>query len=185
VTGFQVSSATEADLPEISHVHVQGWRSAYSGVINQDYLDSLDIAEREKKWREMFDPHKMPLLIARDGQGVLAGFINFGKLQTPPPGMSPIRPLYSGEIYALYVLPEYWGKGLGSTLMLEAVQGLKEMRHRSMCLWVLEKNKRAISFYKKNKGERCGKQHITIGGDEVREVCFGWRNLDSFNASTR
>ena len=50
------------------------------------------------------------------------------------------------------------------------------MKHKSMCLWVLEKNERAVSFYKKLGGERCGKKEIEIGKSKVKEVCFGWRN---------
>ena len=78
--------------------------------------------------------------MAYDENGTAAGFVNFGKIKTAPPGMSPIRPLYSGEIYALYILPAYWRQGLGTLLIGQAAQELTLMKHKSLCLWVLEKN---------------------------------------------
>ena len=108
--------------------------------------------------------------------GTPMGFVNYGRVRTPLPGSSPIRPLYSGEIYAIYVLGAYWRQGVGTSLMTEAVQGLRAMKHKSMCLWVLEKNDRAGSFYKRHGGERCGKKDIEIGSSRVKEICFGWRD---------
>lgn len=105
-----------------------------------------------------------------------AGFVSYGRLKTPPPGSSPIRPLYSAEIYGLYLLPAYYRQGLGTRLMAEAAQQLRAMKHKSLCLWVIEKNNRAVSFYKERGGERIGKHDIEIGPSRVREICFGWRD---------
>ncbi|MCB9990035.1 MAG: GNAT family N-acetyltransferase [Rhodospirillales bacterium] len=173
---FTIRPVTEDDLPALSYIHVQGWKDAYGGMVDQAYLDSLDPAQREIRWREWFDPEQKPVFMAFDAQDNPAGFVNFGRLQTPPPGSSPIRPLYSGEVYAIYILSPYWRQGLGTELMRVAAQGLSDMRHKSLCLWVLEKNARAVSFYKKRGGERCGKKDIEIGPSTAREICFGWRD---------
>jgi hypothetical protein len=60
--------------------------------------------------------------------------------------------------------------------MRGAAQSLAALKHKSLCLWVLEKNERAANFYKKLGGERCGKKDIEIGPTTAREICFGWRD---------
>ena len=56
-----------------------------------------------------------------------------------------------GEIFALYVLADYYGKGVGRKLM---DVGLEQIKHFSQVrLWVLKENRRAIRFY-----EKCGFQ---------------------------
>jgi len=173
---MDIRVAEAADIPALAHIHVQGLRDAYGGIVDPNWLDNLTDDAQEQQWREWLDPAQRPVLMAFDDQGASMGFVNYGRLRTPPPGSSPIRPLYSGEIYALYVLPQYWRQGVGARLMREAALGLAAMKHKSLCLWVLEKNERAGGFYKKMGGERCGKKDIEIGSSTPREICFGWRN---------
>lgn len=173
---FTVRRAVKSDAPAIARLHVQGWRDAYGGLVAQPWLDGLDEAGRAEKWEGFLEQDHGPVFMAFDQGGAEAGFVNYGRLRTPVPGQSPIRPLYSGEIYALYILSPYWRMGLGTQLMRRAAEGLREMKHKSLCLWVLEGNSRAAGFYKALGGERCGKKDVEIGGATVREICFGWRN---------
>lgn len=173
---FVISNAAIDDAGDIARIHVAGWQAAYGGIIDQAYLDSLSVEQRAQSWRYWIEEDKTITLLARDGNRDPAGFCSCGKLKTPPPGSSPIRPLYSSEIYAIYILPEYWRQGLGTLLVKAAAQKLREMKHKSLCLWVLEKNRRGTSFYKKLGGERCGKKEVTFGPTTAREVCYGWRD---------
>ena len=50
---------------------------------------------------------------------------------------------------ALYVLADYYGKGVGRKLMDAGLEHIK--RFSQVCLWVLKENRRAIRFY-----EKCG-----------------------------
>jgi GNAT superfamily N-acetyltransferase len=177
---FTVRKATKDDVSDLAHLHVQGWRDAYGGLLDADYIESKTVALREKQWAEWFDEDLTKTLIAYDENGTAAGFISFGKLKTPPPGMSPIRPLYAAEIYAFYILEPFWRQGLGTKFMHEASNVLAAEKVKSICLWVLEKNKRAVSFYKKTGGERCGKMDVEFGPTKAREICFGWRDTSRF-----
>lgn len=173
---FTIRKACTDDIPSIAHIHVAGWQAAYGGIVDQGYLDSLSTEKREQDWQKWFADGNMNVLVSEDAEGNVSGFTSFGKLRTPLPGMSPIRPLYSAEIYAIYTLPDSWGTGVGKALMEGSVKELAIMKHKSLCLWVLEKNKRAVSFYKKLGGERCGKKDIEIGPTTAREIAFGWRD---------
>lgn len=174
--GFAIRPAVEADISALAHIQIEGWRDSYGGIVNQKFLDDLSPEKQEEDWKKWFAEGLMKTLIADDEGGPAAGFVSFGKLRTPIPGGSPIRPLYSSEIYAIYILPGCQRQGLGQQLMRAAALQLKEMKHRSTCLWVLEKNEKAVSFYKKLGGQRCGKKDIEIGGTKVKDVAFGWRD---------
>ncbi|HTK85368.1 MAG TPA: GNAT family N-acetyltransferase [Patescibacteria group bacterium] len=175
---WNIRQAIAGDEKNLAHLHVQGWRDAYGGLIDQSFLDSLDENDRAEKWTQWLKETHGPVLMAFDAGNKPAGFVNFGKLRTPLPGQSAIRPLYTGEIYAIYILAPYWRKGLGRALMRAAAEGLASQKHKSMCLWVLEGNERAIGFYKALGGQRCGKKEIEIAGSTRTELCFGWRNTD-------
>lgn len=174
---LEIRTATEADIPDIAEIHVAGWQGAYGGIVDQDYLDSFTVPMRIEKWKEHFDNGESQAMIAYL-DGIAVGFVDCGPLRTAPAGTSKIRPLYSSEIYALYLKPDYFRQGIGAALMNEAVQALKAQKHQSMCLWVLDKNKRGCSFYEKMGGQRVGKMMIEIGSTKAKEVCYAWRDID-------
>ncbi len=41
-----IRPARVEDAAEMAGVHVQSWRSAYRGLVPQDFVDGLDIARR-------------------------------------------------------------------------------------------------------------------------------------------
>jgi len=173
----EIREATEADIPDIAAIHVAGWHGAYGGIVDQGYIDSKTVESRIQDWQEWLNEDSSKHLIAfYHDQPV--GFVGYGALRTAPPGTSKIRPLYSSEIYGLYLVPDVFRKGIGTSLMQEAVKNLKEQKHQSMCLWVLDKNKRACSFYEFMGGQRVGKKMIEFGPTKAKEVCYGWRDID-------
>ena len=173
---IEIREATEADIPDIAKIHVAGWHGAYGGIVDQGYLDGFTVEMRIPKWEENFAAGEGRTLLAYI-DGVAVGFVSYGALRTPPPGMSKIRPLYSGEIYALYLEPEYFRQGIGTALIQKAIEKLQEQKHQSMCLWVLDKNKRGCGFYEAIGGKRVGKMMVEIGPNKLKEVCYGWRDL--------
>jgi GNAT superfamily N-acetyltransferase len=52
-----------------------------------------------------------------------------------------------GELYALYVDPDEWGRGTGGALLGAASQRLAASGWRDASLWVLSGNVRARRFY--------------------------------------
>lgn len=173
---INIHPATKEDAEDLALIHVEGWRSSYDGLVPAEFLDGLDRAKYAANWAEWLGAGTTEALIAHDPDGKAAGFVSFGKLRTPIPGMSPIRPLYAAEIYAVYILPAYWRAGLGRRLLGEAAVALREKKLKSLCLWVMEGNKRAVSFYKALGGQRIGSKKVEIGGRTLTEIAFGWRD---------
>lgn len=171
-----IRKATKSDIPDIAAIHVAGWQGAYGGIVDQDYLDSVTVEKRIEQWSEWFADETATRLVACQDNKIV-GFITFGTLKTAPAGTSKIRPLYSSEIYALYILPEVFRQGVGTSLMKVAVNELQIQKHQSLCLWVLKDNKRACHFYEKMGGQRIGKKMVEFGPTKAKEVCYGWREI--------
>lgn len=172
---FTLRPATIDDAESLARIHVAGWQESYGGLVDQSFLDSLSVATRTENWRTWLGDANTHVIIAHDENGA-AGFVSAGPLRTPPPGMSMIRPLYTSEIYALYLMPAAMRQGLGTQLMAAAATEMKTRKHKSLCLWVLEGNKRAIAFYKARGGQKCGTKKVDIGGKMLPEAAFGWRD---------
>lgn len=172
---LRIVPATAEDIPAIAALHVEGWKAAYGGLVDQGYLDSLSAEKRMATWAELMASGESRTLIAEiDGRA--AGFCTTGRTKTPPPGSSPIRPSHSGEVYALYLHPDFWRQGVGTALLRAGAKDLKEHRHSSLCLWVLDGNSRARAFYEKMNGQKLGGRMIEIGPSTLKEVCYGWRD---------
>lgn len=110
--------------------------------------------------------------------GKIVGFILFGRIKTRPAFDQGVVPRYGGEIYALYVHPDYFRQGIGTKLFQAACEKLADDKLTSMVLWAIKKNKRACAFYESMGGERIAKQRVDIGQKSwAEESCFGWRDV--------
>jgi ribosomal protein S18 acetylase RimI-like enzyme len=156
--------AVPSDAPAIAHVHVETWRGAYAHAFPADYLAALDPARRARFWRETVERGDDVLVAERDGRVV--GFASVG----PSPGDDGAR----GELYAIYVLPEAWGTGMGRELLTAAVDRLTARGFAEAILWVLEDNPRARRFYEAGGWRADGERRTeTIGGIPAGEVRYG------------
>jgi len=176
-----IRKATQEDIPAIAALHIEGWKGAYGGLVDQAYLDSLSVEQRTKDWQGWMASGESDSLIAElDGRA--AGFITTGRTKTPPPGSSPIRPLYSAEIYALYLHPDFWRRGIGTQLLKQAARDLKDQKHSSLCLWVMDGNARGKAFYEKMGGQKVGSKIVEVGPNKLKEACYGWRDTSALRA---
>lgn len=165
-----IREASLEDIEGIAKVHVDSWRSTYKGIISDAYLSRLTVEKRKKNWLWTLNNLNIheKIFVAED-KGEIVGFSNGGKNRTP-------NTEYDGELYALYILKEYQGKGLGKKLVEEVMDTLRKKNYDSMMVWVLESNP-AIGFYRKLGGEEFTRKDIEIGQDVLIEVALGWKNI--------
>jgi ribosomal protein S18 acetylase RimI-like enzyme len=171
-----VRSATPADAAEIAGIHVDTWRAAYGGIVPQDYLASLSYEESEEMWRRT----------TSEGGGN-AGCVFVAEEGGTPFGFSSGRPRtrfsqglaeFKGVLDTLYVLPSRQRAGAGRQLVSAVAGHLTECGVSSMVLWVLEENKIARRFYESLGGTLIGEDSLELGGAELSEVAYGWKDLD-------
>jgi len=126
---------TEAEILGKAYVHYKSWHETYSELIDASYLQGVTLEKCTAIARQWPDN----LLVAKDG-GKVIGFAGYGAYRD---GTLP----HHGEVYALYVLKDYHGKGVGYDLMNAAMQQLSG--YQRIALWVLKGNQRAIAFYER------------------------------------
>ena len=146
---------TPEEIEGKSLVHWQTWREAYDNLLPAEYQETMTLD------RCRFFSQKYPenTLIAMDGKKVV-GFISYGNFCD--------EAIQASEIIALYVLKDYYGKGVGKQLMHAAFAVLD--RFSEIYLWVLKDNKRAISFYQKMGFTFDGQEKILDLGKPVKEL---------------
>ena len=117
------------------------WQVAYQALLPSDLLSRLDPAERAKRYSFAAEDHGAPLTTVAIEGGRIRGFATVGPARDPDAGGA-------GELYAIYVDPSRWGRGLGRALIGEARRLLAERGHTEALLWVLAGNSRAEGFYR-------------------------------------
>ncbi|TMU82248.1 GNAT family N-acetyltransferase [Bacillus sp. BHET2] len=128
------------DALGLAHVHINSWRTTYKGIVSEEYLQSLSIEARERKWVEILsDYHQTHVCEMENGK--IAGFVSFGKERSGE---------YEGELYAIYLLKEYQRKGIGKKLFEIATKELKNQGFNSMWIWVLKDNQSKHFYYTYN-----------------------------------
>lgn len=166
-----IRKANPEDAPGIAKVHIDTWRSTYTGIIPNDYLDELSYDHAENIWRERIaSPEPMGLIYVAEIQGGdIVGFVTGGPERTEEYS-------FDGEIYAIYVLKAFQGRGIGRRLTAAICQQLAQEGCQSLLMWVLEKNP-SRGFYEKLCGEKVAEQEIEFGGVSLPEVGYGWEDI--------
>ena len=160
--GCVIRDARLDDAAELARVHVTSWQAAYRGLIDSDFLDSLDVADRTANWSRILRQTRGRALVA-ESDGEIVGFCVVG----------PSIDLDWGEVYSIYLAPEHWGRGHGRELLTAAERALADSGHHQAMLWVLDTNQRARDFYER-QGWVIGKpiRIENIGGNDVNEVRY-------------
>jgi ribosomal protein S18 acetylase RimI-like enzyme len=166
------------DAEAIATIHVRGWQVAYEGIVPAQYLASLSVKERANLWRRVISEQHSTVLLAITPHGEV-GFISFGPSRDKD-GKE------KAEIYAIYVLPEFWHQGVGRELLKQAERQLQDSQFTALTLWVLEKNIPARRFYEARGFRLDGdRKEATIGGLFLTELRYEKKisNLKAVQAS--
>ena len=154
----------------IARVHIQAWQSAYAGIVNDAYLKGLSIEERTSRWHEGLSK-KAECNFVAENDGKIVGWITFGQSRDKDAQAT-------GEIYGVYVHPDFWGCGFGRKLMAAAEADLWGRGFNKITLWVLELNDRSRVFYSKSGYFFDGaRQPFSIGGQELQILRYA-KNLE-------
>jgi GNAT superfamily N-acetyltransferase len=99
----------------------------------------------------------------------IVGFANYGReLENDPD--------YRGELYALYILKQFQGKGGGSALLQRAALDLLVLGISSMLVWVLSENPHR-KFYERLGGVYLREKPIEFGNKTLQVSAYGWRDI--------
>ena len=164
--------ATCSDIPAIARVHVDTWRSTYSGIVPDEVLTDLSYEKRENAWQNVFEQavHSDGFTyVSEDETGRVVGFLDGGRERAGDQ-------LYKGEINAIYILSSHQHRGIGRELVQLAVEKLWQMDIHSMLVWVLEDNP-TCKFYEALGGQIVQSKKIEMRGSTLIELAYGWTDI--------
>jgi len=157
------------DCPGLARVHGDAWRYAYAGIIPGLTLERM-IARRGPAWWSRMHGRGFRALVV-DCDGTLAGYATLGRSRAPAWGQPGA---VSGEIYELYIRPEYQGCGLGRRLFAEARRTLASHGLTRLTVWALTENEIACRFYRAMGGIEAGCTEDRFCGIPLRKTGFAW-----------
>lgn len=124
------------------------------------------VRRRDPKWWARAIRHSTRILVL-ENEGQIVGYATLG-----PNRVSALP--QQGEIYELYLLPEYQGVGLGKRLFLNAREELARLGMAGTVVWVLEDNASAMQFYRNAGGKDIAEGSETFNGKTLNKVAFSW-----------
>lgn len=167
-----IRSAHPQDAAEIAQVHITTWQAAYRGLLPDALLDHLSLTQRTQEWQEILTHPDGQVLVctrAADKGEEIVGFAALGACRDADLAGERV-----GEIYAIYLRPDCWGKGYGAALMSEALTQLQMQGYPLVTLWVLAGNERAMRFYRAAgfHADGQGQEERLPGGFLARELRY-------------
>jgi ribosomal protein S18 acetylase RimI-like enzyme len=162
---IEIRRARNSDAAAVAETHDEAWRAAYQGIIPGVELDKL-IGRRGPEWWDSAIRKGSRISVLAFGDKV-AGYANYGRNRA--------RSLYyDGEIYELYLRPEYQGLGFGRRLFTSARRDLAQSGMKSLVIWALSDNDPAVEFYRALGGRAVARSSERFGGRTLDKVAFAW-----------
>jgi len=164
-TLIEIRRARPSDASAVAAAHDEAWRTAYQGIIPGLELERL-INRRGAVWWDgsIRKGSRVSLFVFGD---TVAGYANYGRNRA--------RSLnYEGEIYELYLRPQYQGLGFGRRLFSAARRDLAQSGIKSMVVWALSDNEPAVGFYRALGGQPVARSSETFGGKVLDKVAYAW-----------
>jgi GNAT superfamily N-acetyltransferase len=145
----QLRYATIDDLKALVTVHYNSWHATYDHMLPGAYCAKNSAEHLEKYWYKFFAKHDDRFALIAMDDNVPVGFITAGpiKQQIEQEGTWWSSTEYDCELYKLYVLPEYQGRGIGKLLLKTAFEKLYAQGYRKAIVRVFAQNTGAIGFY--------------------------------------
>jgi L-amino acid N-acyltransferase YncA len=148
----KIRTANLNDVERISCIHVNAWKKAYIDVMPKEYLNSLTAEDRMPMWEKALVSPGKGIYVVSEFKCEVQGFAVFG-----PARDEDISNLFTGELVALNVNPVVWSSGIGSALLEHVIACSSGYNWKSLYLWVVTTNARAISLYERYGFENEGK----------------------------
>lgn len=169
---YHIRKPTESDAEGIAFVHVNSWKTSYTGIIDQDFLESLSYEKRLASWKEILkSKNSQELVVLLNKQ--IVGFVGFGPIRAESYlAFFEDTEKKIGEIYAIYLLEEHKRKGLGKELFTQCRLWFNQEGFETFVVRALTDNLRAKGFYEKEGGKSIGEITITIGNKNYPEAFY-------------
>ena len=175
IDAYVIRKADIQDAEGIAQVHVKSWQHSYAGIIDPQFLKNINYEQRLRLRKDRLQSSSSLQLVA-SFENKVVGFADIGIFRADPrvdlsfTQRKKTTPI--GEIYAIYLLGEHQGQGIGKALFAKCWQCFHGQDIDTFVLWALKDNTRARKFYEKQGGEIVGEETIKIGDEEFLDYCY-------------
>jgi ribosomal protein S18 acetylase RimI-like enzyme len=138
-----IRQADRQDALHIAAVHVETWRTAYPRLLPESVLAGLSVEAERAGWERLLSGGPTETWVGLI-EGIIVGWAVLGQ-----PRDDDLDPALVQELHGLYLLPRFWGRGVGWTLCQTAEERMRERGAQTAVLWVHEHNQRARRFYER------------------------------------
>ena len=151
----------------LAEIYVETWRTTYAGMLPDNVLLRMSVDQQEKRWRGTLraqNRREIVLTAEAVGHGAI-GFGSAGPARRTGPEV--------GEVYTLYVLPDWQGQGAGRELVLSLFSHLRSLGFSEALIWVVAANPSRF-FYEAMGGQRTVERTEVLWGVELPELGYRW-----------
>ena len=167
-----IRSAGVDDAEAIAAVHNASLQASYRPLIPERIahlvLDPPEVAPRIPGWRRCLEkPRVSTTLLACDDREVV-GFCTLRAAPGDDAGTA------TGEIWALFVRPSHWRRGIGGLLCARSLADARARGFSGVDLWELESNEHARRFFHSMGFRADGETRIFLehAGVSLRELRY-------------
>jgi ribosomal protein S18 acetylase RimI-like enzyme len=155
----QVRLAKIEDIESISNVLALSWKTAYRGIVHDEYLDAL----KYDHWVEFFATGlgngSLFSMVIEENQEMIGAAV-----------LCNTEKAREASLLSFYLLPEKIGMGFGHAFFSAIESELVGRSYLNCIIDVLENNARAIRFYKAHGYQDAGSEIIAVLG-ELNYTC--------------
>lgn len=164
-----IRKARTEDAEAIADIKITGWQTAYRGIIDDDFLDNMNINEEIEKRKNNIKNGANIIVAELDNE--IVGFCLYRDyIKNQEDNLDA-----DCEISSLYVKPELKRKGIGKKLMNYVIDDLKSKEKKKMILGCLKDNYPSRAFYEKMGGKVLKTEKIAFGNKEYEEKIYEYK----------
>ena len=157
-----------ADAAAIARVYVETWRSAYAGLVPDKVLASMSQSRQRRQWKSQIAGGDTVMVADHPDHGI----VGVGSCGT----CRDWRFAGAGEVYTLYVSPDWQELGHGRDLLSAMLRAMRSAGFDAAVLWVLAGNPSRF-FYEAMDGKRVAVRKERLWGTQLPEIAYEWRPL--------
>jgi ribosomal protein S18 acetylase RimI-like enzyme len=162
--------ARPKDAADVARIYIDSWHDTYPAVLSRAMLCAMTPQGQTARWHSTIrSQRREAVLVAEDAKAGIVAMSSLGPSRDKSLG-------YDGEVYTLYVDPNYFGRGVGRTLLNGGFEVLRGRGYGSCVIWAHARNN-ARFFYETMGGRVVAGRTAPMMGDMVPEVAFGWKTL--------
>ena len=167
--------AAPQDYLSLGRVYCLSWQEGYKHILPKAFLDSLTAENCAPKPENINSQNNY----VTESDGEIVGLVNYGSSRDEASEKT-------GELRSIYVLPDFWGKGVGADLFRAVSQEFDNAGFDGFYLWVLKDNHRARRFYEKMGMTHTGEERETsIAGQAFSESKYVLKRQQTLSQTIR